>query len=128
LSYQKIIAFDLDDVICHRTSEEGGVAKYHTCLPNEDMIKIVNECYKNGYKVVIYTARGMDTFKGRVHDVYDKLYDLTKAQLFKWNVAYDQLVMGKIPYSLIVDDKAVNSSQIKSFQDVEDNLNKYSTK
>ena len=30
----KIIAFDLDDVLCSRTSNEGDIEKYNSCLPN----------------------------------------------------------------------------------------------
>ena len=97
----KIIAFDMDDVLCYRTSEEGGVAKYKTCLPLQDMINVVNKCYENGMYIKIYTARGMSTFSGDVSKVYSELYELTKQQLINWGVKHHELVMGKIHFDLL---------------------------
>ena len=114
----KVIAFDLDDVICHRKSNEGKVEKYHTCYPNEAMVKIVNQCYDAGAIIKIYTARGMTVFKGKGHVVYSNLYDMTQEQLLDWGVKFHQLVMGKLHYDLLVDDKAVNSYKIVKIKDV----------
>ena len=58
----------------------------------------------------------MFTQKGDVHSVYSKLYELTIKQLSAWGVKYDQLVMGKIHYDVLIDDKALNSEDV-------DNLN-----
>ena len=118
----KIIAFDMDDVLCYRTSEEGGVAKYKTCLPLQDMIDVVNKCYENGMYIKIYTARGMSTFSGDVSKVYSELYELTKQQLINWGIKHHELVMGKIHFDLLIDDKVVDSLKIKSFRDIERRL------
>lgn len=108
----KTIAFDLDDVLCVRTSNIGDIEKYNSCQPIEKMISLCNQCHEAGYKVVIFTARGMSTQKGNVHDVYSKLYRLTVEQLSLWGVKYDQLVMGKIHYDILIDDKALNSEDV----------------
>mgnify|MGYP003651226212 FL=1 len=112
----KTIAFDLDDVLCVRTSNVGDIEKYKSCKPIDSMIALCNQCHAAGYKVVIFTARGMSTQKGDVHSVYSKLYELTIKQLSAWGVKYDQLVMGKIHYDVLIDDKALNSEDV-------DNLN-----
>jgi len=114
----KIIAFDLDDVLCYRTSEEGSVAKYHTCKPIHSMINIVNELYDNGNTILIYTARGMSSFKGNMENAKHFLYELTENQLSDWGIKYHQLHMGKIHYDILVDDKAINSLDVKSAHDV----------
>ena len=119
----KIIAFDMDDVLCYRTSENGGVEKYKTCLPLQDMIDTVNKCYENGMYIKIYTARGMSTFAGDVSKVYSELYELTKQQLVNWGVKHHELVMGKIHFDLLIDDKAVDSLRIKNYEDIERRLN-----
>ena len=111
----KIIAFDLDDVLCYRTNEEGKINKYYSCKPIDSMIKIANECYDDGNTVIIYTARGMSGFKGNVNDIYSNLYELTIEQLNKWGIKFHQLVMGKIHYDLLIDDKAVNSLEITKY-------------
>ena len=119
---KKVIAFDLDDVLCYRTSQEGRVEKYRTCKPIKEMIEICNECYDAGHKIVIYTARGMTGFSGNVGAIYSNLYELTTEQLNEWGVQYHQLVMGKVHYDLLIDDKAVNSIRIKNIEDIQKEL------
>ena len=115
----KVIAFDLDDVLCYRTSDLGGkVGKYNNCQPIHEMINVANDCYDNGFKVIIYTARGMTGFTGDVYEIYSNLYVLTKKQLNDWGVRHHELVMGKAHYDLLIDDKVVNSSKIKSIEDI----------
>ena len=106
-----IIAFDLDEVICRRPKEfeHLGVRKYEHCEPIIDMVNIVNECYDKGYYVKIYTARGMSIFSGDVSKVYNNLFDTTSKQLKEWGVKYHELIMGKIHYDLLIDDKSINS-------------------
>ncbi len=118
----KIIAFDLDDVLCYRTSEDGKVDKYNSCKPIEPMIKIVNECYDDGNTVIVYTARGMSGFEGNINDIYSNLYQLTLNQLNSWGVKFHQLVMGKIHYDLLIDDKAVNSLRIVKYDSLKREL------
>tara|TARA_Y100000034_G_C6707947_1_gene312581 strand:+ start:113 stop:472 length:360 start_codon:yes stop_codon:yes gene_type:complete len=114
----KIIAFDLDDVLCRRDIEGQSIEKYKSCKPIKEMIKITNNCYDEGYHIIIYTARGMNVFAGDVNAIYSNLYELTMNQLKEWNVKFHQLIMGKIHYDLLIDDKAVCSDKIKTINDV----------
>ena len=104
----KVIAFDLDDVICYRDEEEGKIKKYFSCKPYYDMIEVVNQCYDQGAHIVIYTARGMTSFAGNPHDVYDNLYQLTKHQLEDWGVKYHKLMQGKPYADYYIDNKAID--------------------
>jgi hypothetical protein len=115
----KIIAFDLDDVLCTRTSNKGDLKKYLSCSPVQKMIDICNECYDSGCEIIIYTARGMTTQNGDVSKIYHNLYELTKAQLTEWGIKHHKLVMGKQHYDLLIDDKAIFSGNINSVSDVE---------
>lgn len=114
MSKQKTIAFDLDDVLCYRPDgyDHLGPEKYDYCEPFILNIDLVNSLYDDGYKIVIYTARGMTQFKGNIVDIYSYLYDKTKQQLSSWGLKYHQLVMGKIHYDVFIDDKAINSLNI----------------
>lgn len=114
MSKQKIIAFDLDDVLCHRSNqfENLGPLKYSYCIPNKKMIELVNSLYDDGHKIVIYTARGMTQFNGNVIEIYGQLYTKTLNNLDEWGLKYHQLVMGKIHYDVLVDDKVLNSNNI----------------
>ena len=115
---RKIIAFDLDDVICKRDVEGKNIEKYKSCVPINEMIKIVNACYDTGNHVIIYTARGMNVFNKDVSKIYENLYDLTVSHLGLWGVKYHELIMGKIHYDVLIDDKAINSLRIKSQKDI----------
>ena len=115
----KIIAFDLDDVICKRDTEEASVEKYKQCKPINNMIHIVNECYDQGYEIIIYTARGMKIFDGNKEKIYNELYDITYNHLIEWGIKFHKLIMGKINYDLLIDDKALKSEIINSFKDIE---------
>ena len=114
----KIIAFDLDDVLCFRTSNIGGIEKYYSCKPIKEMINTLNNCKKEGYRILIYTSRGMTNFKGNRDDIYSNLYELTIKQLKEWGVNYDQLIMGKAHYDLLIDDKAINHKEICSIDNI----------
>jgi hypothetical protein len=119
-----ILAFDLDDCLCERPKgkEHLGVDKYRYCTPIEQMVKIVNECYVNGYYIKIYTARGMTTYSSDVTKIYENLYSLTKNHLDEWGINYHELIMGKEHYDLLIDDKVVNSKKIKNIKDITINL------
>lgn len=114
MNKQNIIAFDLDDVICFRPDayEHLGPEKYLHCQPYEETVKLVNSLYDDGYKIIIYTARGMSQFFGNIAQIYSELYDQTNDQLKSWGVKYHQLVMGKIHYDVLIDDKSLNSHNI----------------
>lgn len=117
---KKIIAFDLDGTLCERPNgyEHLGPKKYDFCTPINNMIEIVNQLYDKGYKIVIYTARGMSQFNGDVDKVYEELYEITSSSLLKWGVKYDDLIMGKIDYDMIVDDKAMGIDDLDKIRNL----------
>ncbi len=122
--FNKIIAFDLDDVICKRDVEGNNIEKYLTCEPILEMINIVNECYDSGNKIIIYTARGMSVFNKDVDLVYENLYELTYNHLKEWGVKFHELVMGKIHYDILIDDKALSSFRVRSIKDIDNHFKK----
>jgi len=107
----KTIAFDLDDVICWHSPEYDklGVDKYLYCEPIDSAIDMVNEYFDSGNKVIIYTARGMNLYRGNLNLIYENLYELTYNQLLDWGLKFHRLVMGKLSYDLLIDDKAISS-------------------
>jgi histidinol phosphatase-like enzyme len=114
MSKLKTIAFDLDDVICFRPKEYEylGPNKYDYCKSNQSVVDLVNSLYADGNKIIIYTARGMSQYNGNLTLVYSELYFKTIQQLNDWGLKYNQLVMGKIHYDVLIDDKVLNSSNL----------------
>lgn len=110
----KIFAIDLDDTLCTRPKEVEtlGLSKYSHCAPIIENIEKVNKIYDAGNYIIIYTARGMSHFKGNIFLVYSNLYELTKNQLETWGVKHHQLVMGKLHYDMLVDDKCMRPDEL----------------
>ena len=112
----KIYAFDLDDTLCYRDSnlEHLGPEKYKHCKPIPEMIDKLNKLYNDGHTIYIYTARGMGQFKGDLVKVYNELYVLTLESLKEWCIKHHGLIMGKLHYDVLVDDKAINDKDFKN--------------
>jgi capsule biosynthesis phosphatase len=102
----KIICFDLDNVICKTDKKKN----YKNSKPIKLAIKKVNQLKKNN-KIIIFTARGMGRFNGDLKKVNLNFYKLTLNQLKRWGVEFDKLIMGKPSYDLIIDDKSYRYDQ-----------------
>ena len=95
--------FDLDGTLCTSTKSD-----YLSAQPILDRIETVNRLFDNGHEITIYTARGMNTYKNNVSKVYEKYYILTQTQLREWNIKYHNLILGKPPGDIYVDDKGAS--------------------
>jgi hypothetical protein len=95
---------DIDGTIC--TSSNGN---YTLAKPLKKRIKKINLLYDNGNDIILYTARGMNTFNGDYQKTYDKYYIFTQNQLKNWGVKYHQLILGKPSGDIYIDDKGVNA-------------------
>lgn len=113
----KIYAFDLDDTLCYRDSkyEHLGPKKYLHCQPIKEMIDKLNVLYDEGNTIYIYTARGMSQFSGDVNKVHEELYVLTLKSLDEWGIKHHGLIMGKIHYDFLIDDKSIGKNEFKNF-------------
>ena len=98
------IAFDLDGVICKTDKKKN----YNKSIPIKKNIKIINELYKLGYQIIIFTARYMGRSKENTRLATKRGYYFTEKQLKKWKVKYNQLIFGKPSYDLFIDDKNYN--------------------
>lgn len=126
----KVIAIDLDDTLCTRPKnvEHLGKVKYKHCTPVQNMIDVVNKLYEEGNTIHIYTARGMHQFNGDVGAVYDNLYTTTLQQLREWGIKHHRLVMGKLPYDLLIDDKCCRPKEVLDNKDFGEFYGKISNK
>ena len=87
----KLIAVDLDGTLCEGKFWVG------ECTPLVDRINFINDLYKKGAHIVIWTARMPEWYKD------------TQLWLQKHGVLYHGIVMReKIGADLYIDDKCVN--------------------
>ena len=99
----KTICFDLDNVICNTK-----LNYYSKSTPKKDVIKLINKLYFKNHKIIIFTARGMGTYKKNLKFIEKKYRKLTEKQLMNWRVNYHELIFGKPSYDLYIDDKNYN--------------------
>tara|TARA_B100002019_G_C20890308_1_gene413102 strand:- start:146 stop:445 length:300 start_codon:yes stop_codon:yes gene_type:complete len=93
-----IYIFDIDGTICSLVEN----AEYEKAKPLKSRIKKVNKLYSEGHEINLFTARGSSTGIDWT--------DITKEQLEKWGVKYNDLIMNCKPHGdIFVDDKAINA-------------------
>ena len=88
-------------------------SKLHTEI-TQQMIERVNKLYDEGNTIYIYTARGMGQYKGDLVQVYNNLYVLTLDSLTKWGIKHHGLIMGKLHYDYLIDDKAMSLNEFSN--------------
>lgn len=91
------LIFDIDGTICTQESD------YAQAKPIQEVIDKLNKKYDEGYRIVLFTARGTET--GIDWGL------ITTDQLKEWGVKYDDLLFGKPAGLKYIDDKGVNIYQ-----------------
>ena len=87
--------FDIDGTVCSTDCE------YIDAVPYKQVIDKINQLYDEGHYIQIFTSRGTESGAD--------WRDFTEGQLFKWNIKYHKLIMGKPSYDLFIDDRVVNA-------------------
>lgn len=103
LRRKPIYCFDIDGVICDTKGMD-----YENAVPKEDNIKKINTLYEQGIYIKMYTGRGAVSridWRG-----------VTEKQLDNWGVKYHELIFGKTPFDVFIDDHAWN---VKDFERME---------
>lgn len=89
----KIYCVDIDGTICTEQCE------YEDAMPINKTINIINKLYENN-KIILFTSRGYTSKKD--------WSSLTKSQLKKWGVKYNELCFGKPYADYYIDNKAID--------------------
>lgn len=104
---------DIDDTISVTEVDENGVGQYLHAKPITEVIRRIQELYRDGHKIILFTARGMRTFKGNIKEIEN----FHKENLINWlgehDVPYDELCFGK-PWGhnvYYIDDRNLTISQ-----------------
>ena len=96
----KTFVFDIDGTICTFTN-----GNYDLCQPLDNHIKIINKLYEQGNKIILLTARGMNSTGGDQLLAHEKYYQFTYNQLKGWGVSFHLLYLGKPQGDIYVDDR-----------------------
>ena len=99
----KILCFDLDNVLCITKSNNYKISK-----PIRKNINLVNKLFKKGFYIKIFTARYMGRNNDNIQKAKKQGYSKTYNQLKKWNLKFHRLFLTKPSFDIYVDDKSLD--------------------
>lgn len=109
----KRLVFDLDDTLTINTS---GIS-YADKLPNLPVIQKLREYKKQGFEIIIQTARNMYTYNSDIGKINANTLPIIIEWLKKHEIPYDEIYVGK-PWcgkeGFYIDDRAIRPSEFIS--------------
>ena len=97
--------------------------KYGNALPNNKIINGMRILKRQGFHIILLTARRMLTHNGDIEKIIEDVGKITTDWLERYDVPYDELIWGK-PYSstYYVDDKAMNLEEFVKWTKIMDSI------
>jgi capsule biosynthesis phosphatase len=120
----KKLIVDLDG-----TLTQANTSDYVNVLPRIDVIETLRKYHRDGFEIVISTARNMRTYQGNVGKINIHTLPVITEWLAKHEVPYDEILVGK-PWcgfeGFYIDDKAIRPSEFTklSFKEINELLEK----
>lgn len=109
----KNIIIDLDGTITIDNKNK----EYFEKDVNLKVVKKLKEYKKNGFKIIIFTARNMNTFKGDLNKISKYTLPVIQEWLNSKKVPYDEIIIGK-PWcgfdGFYVDDKSIRPDEFSN--------------
>jgi carbamoyl-phosphate synthase large subunit len=93
----KTYCIDIDGTLCHTQGSD-----YENSVPIIERIRVVNQLFESGNKIILFTARGSTTGKN--------WRETTEKQLNSWGLEYHELILGKPFADYYIDDKGIRDS------------------
>lgn len=116
MNNDKRIVCDIDGTICPIKRHD---EHYEELLPYKSVVKQLNEYKKQGFEIILYTARNMRTYQGDI----GKINKYTAPTLVKWldqhQIPYDEIHYGK-PWpgkeGFYLDDRTIRPKEFIDFK------------
>ena len=106
------LVIDIDHTICTpNDSQKDTFEKYGKATPIPEMIQSIRKAKEKGFRIVLLTARRMETHSGDINKVIEDVGKLTVNWLEEHDVPYDELMFGKPSAVYYVDDKALRPDE-----------------
>ena len=103
--------FDIDGTLC---PIKGADESYEDLVPFWDMVERLRFYKDNGAKIVLYTSRNMNSYKGNMGLINKYTAPVLSEWLRKWDIPYDEIVYGKVwpgRKGFYVDDRSVRPDE-----------------
>lgn len=103
---EKTIVCDVDHTILFTKNRD-----YDNSIPNHAVCNKLREAKDSGWRIVLYTARGMGRSGGNISLVAEEVKSEIIRFCEKFSVPFDELVVGKPWGRYYVDDKALRPDE-----------------
>lgn len=103
--------FDIDGTLCPIKKKE---EQYEDLVPYTEMVEKLKFYHEQGAKIVLYTSRNMNTYKGNIGLINANTAKVLVKWLDKWQIPYDEIVYGKVwpgHKGFYVDDRTVRPDE-----------------
>lgn len=97
----RTFCFDIDGVIMTLVPDND----YRQAKPIPEAVDLINQLYRRGHRIIIFTARGYVTGKDWTQ--------LTRSQLDECGLRYHQLLFGKPAADYYIDDRMIGLDGIR---------------
>ena len=107
------IVIDVDNTI----TIEDSALPYSEKKPNTAVIEKLKEYRSRGFRIVLFSARSMRTYNGKVDQIIEHTVPILVEWLKRHDVPFDELIVGKPwcgPKGFYVDDRTVRPSEFVS--------------
>ena len=108
----KRLVMDIDGTLTYLSPG----TSYSEVKPRLDMIEKVKEYHRQGFEIILYTSRNMNTYNKSIGEITAFTVPVIIEWLNKYCVPYNELHIGK-PWcgkeGFYVDDKAIRPSEFK---------------
>lgn len=103
--------FDIDGTLC---PIKGKDERYEDIVPYPEMVEKIRYYKQQGAKIILYTSRNMNTYKGNIGLINANTAGVILEWLKKWDIPYDEIIYGK-PWpghnGFYVDDRTVRPDE-----------------
>lgn len=107
--------FDIDGTLCPIKTKD---QKYEDLIPYSKMVRKLREYHDAGAKIILYTSRNMNSYKGNIGLINKHTAAVLSAWLEKWDIPYDEIVYGKIwpgHKGFYIDDRTVRPDEFLKY-------------
>lgn len=102
----KTMVVDVDDTILTTENRD-----YANSMPVFGVVGKLREARAKGWHIILFTARGMGRSNGNIELVRDEVIQEVTYFCGKWDVPYDEIMVGKPWAAMYVDDKALRPGE-----------------
>lgn len=114
--------FDIDGTICPLKAKD---ERYEDLIPYKEVLDKLNEYHDNGAKIVLFTARNMNSYGGNIGLINKNTAKILLEWLEKWQIPYEEIVYGK-PWpghkGFYVDDRSIRPDEFLKYSPDELNI------